>query len=364
MSYPFSPNRLSLQKWLQLIPLWLGAWLQDEFGAPDEALSRYLKIHRYFPGLAAAGLIIGDIYREKGQLDKAVYWFERVISRHPARLDAYYHLAKVLERQEDYPGMAQTYEKLAGLKPTDPHVFCNMANAYYFSQCYKEALSYYEKALHLGHEPRWKARVAQSMGNIQADHMENEDAAIAYYEMSKTLNPDDVENYIQLGMLYFQKEDYENAENIYRQAMRVAPGNPRFYSNAGYLRWMDGDIENAVTFYEKAIELDSSYEIPLNNLGVICLDTLGQVHRAIDLFGKAVAINQNYALAFYNMGRAHSMLNDRLQAAICFQTAQNLNRFSHELDSEELTARINNLFDTDDVADEFEKASDFPSQSA
>lgn len=336
-------------KWTQLfsvLPESLLAWFQEEYGDKEDALNRYLNLYQRYPGMESLMISIGDLYRERNELDKARYWFEKAISRHPGNPDAYYYQGRVLELKEEFGAMADNYLQLLKLKPNDPHVHCHLANAYYHGGMHKEALGEYESALNLGTEKHWQALVAQSMAAIQADTMQNMDAAISYYELARLLDPTDVESYLQLGLLYFQKEDYPNAKLIYGKAMEIAPKNPRLHSNLGYLCWMEGDVEAAITYYEEAIRLDANYEIPLNNLGVIYLDTLGQVRRAMELFQQAMDLNENYALAYYNMGRAHSLLNNRLEAATCFQTAQNLNRFSRELDNEELADRISNLFET------------------
>jgi tetratricopeptide (TPR) repeat protein len=344
--FSFEPERIAFPVLLVLIPRFLIAWGQEELGMLDRALESYLAIQRDYPGLGSVGIILGELYRENNQLDNACYWFDKVINRHPGSLEAYYHKAKLMEDQEDFGEMAQIYEQLLKLKPADPHVYCNLANAYYYLSAYKEALNYYEMALQLAQEQHWKAMVAQSIGNIYCDYLQNAQAAIAYYQMARSLAPDVVENYIQLGMLYFQKEDFANAELIYRKAITIAPDNPRLHSNLGYLRWMDGDVEHAIQHYEKAIDLDSGYEIPINNLGVIYLDMLGQVQKAIELFQEAISIDPHYALAYYNLGRAYSFLDNRLEAANCFRSAQEFNHYSRELDNDELTARINHLFDT------------------
>jgi tetratricopeptide (TPR) repeat protein len=334
--FPFEKERLSIPVLLLWIPRMLMAWVYEEMGMIDEALDQYLAIQRDYPGMGSVAIIIGDIYREKGEIEKACYWFEKVIHKHPGSLEAYYHLARTLEEKEDFAEMARVYEKLLRLKPADPHIYCNLANAYYYMQSYKDALANYEIALQLGTDQQWKAMVAQSIANIYCDYLQNNQAAIAYYHMARNLAPNEIENYIQLGMLYFQKEDYANAELIYRKAIRIAPDNARLHSNLGYLRWMEGDVEQAIQHYEKAISLDSGYEIPM----------LGEVHKAIELFQEAIEIDHHYALAYYNLGRAHSFLDNRLEAANCFRTAQELNQYSRELDNDELTARINHLFDT------------------
>ncbi len=346
---PFERERISALTLAVLVPRLLLGWVQEEIGMRQAALDRYLDIHQDYPGLGSVGIMIGDMYRQKGEPEQARHWFETVAAKHPGSLDAYYHLARLLEEQEDYAGMVKVYQQLIRLKPADAHLYCNLANAHYYNQSYMDALRYYESALQLGTDAHWKAMVAQSVGNIYCDYLQNEQAAIAYYQMARALDPADIENYIQLGMLYFHKDDYGNAELIYRKAISLAPDNPRLYSNLGYLRWMEGDVETAIQHYEKSIALDPGYEIPINNLGVIYLDMLGQVHKAIELFQQAIELDEHYALAYYNLGRAYSFLDNRLEAANCFRTARELNHYSRELDNDELTARINHLFDTCEI---------------
>jgi tetratricopeptide (TPR) repeat protein len=133
---------------------------------------------------------------------------------------------------------------------------------------------------------------------------------------------------------------------VYRQALRIAPEPSRIYSNLGYLRWMADDTDAAMAYYRRAIALDADYEVPLNNLGVIHLDMLGDLRQAQALFESAIAINPHYALAWYNLGRTCSLMDNRLEAARHFRRARELNGGSPDLDNDELTARINHLFDT------------------
>lgn len=344
--FPFTEERVSFSNLMLLVPQLLNTWVQEEMGQQEEALRRYLELHRQFPGIPSITLMIGELYREKGQPEKARYWFEKALERHPDSLNAYYHLARLMEEQEDYPGMVKVYETLIRFAPNNPDLRCNLGNAYYYTGQPAEAMAHYAAALQLGKDNQWKAMVAQNMGNIESDYLQNPSAAIAYYEMASLLNPADVENYIQLGLLHFQKEDFETSEMVYRKALQFAPRHPKLYSNLGYLRWMAGDTDQALSLYEKAISLDSDYEIPINNMGVIYLDMLGQVHKAIELFEQALDIDPQYALAYYNLGRAHSFLGNRLKAAQCFQEAQELNQYSRELDNDELLERISQLFDT------------------
>ena len=101
---------------------------------------------------------------------------------------------------------------------------------------------------------------------------------------------------------------------------------------------------DAIRYYEKAIQLDAEYDIPYNNLGVIYLDTMGDVSKAMDLFQQAIQLNENYALAYYNLGRSYSFLGNKLEAASYFRQAQQTNKMTRELDNAELEERIFKLF--------------------
>lgn len=346
---PYSRQRMGLGHGLLLLPQLIQAWFLEEFDRGEQALTHYLKIHQQFPGLPGLMVIIGELYRETGYPEEARYWFEKALERHPDYLNGYYHLARLLEEQENYPQMARVYETIVQMTPHQPDAHCHLGNAYYYMNDFTQAVCHYATALQLGKDNQWKAMVAQSMANIHADYLRNTQAAIAYYDMASVLYPEDVENYIQMGLLYFQKEDFANAESVYLKAIKASPKMPKLYSNLGYLRWMANDVEQAITYYKRAIELDDTYEIPVNNLGVIHLDLLGDVESAIGYFRQAIDLNADYALAYYNLGRAYSFLGNRLDAANCFKTAQALNLESKDLDNDELSARIHSLFDSCEI---------------
>lgn len=317
----------------------------EEIGHHESALNLSMGMALSYPGLPSLGLGLGELYREQGDREWAKSWFERVLKRHPLSFDAFANLAQLAEHAGDYEEVVALTQKMLALKPADPHVWCQLANAQYYLRNYREALNAYESAFHLGNDSRWRAIIAQGMGNIQATYLDNAPAAMAYYEMAMVLNPDNLENHLQLGLMYFQQENYANAELVYKRALVLDSANPRIHSNLGYLRWMDDDMDTAVGYYKKAIELDPAYEVPINNLGVIYLDLLGNAKQALQLFEQAIDIAPEYALAYYNLGRACCFLGDRHAAANHFRRARELNHLSQELDNDDLTARINQLFD-------------------
>ncbi len=349
LSLPFERERQSIRKLAQVIPRALFAGYQHVIGLQDAAMTTLTNLHADYPGLPALGCVIGNAYAKIGETNLAGVWFDKSLERHPADIETIYSLGTLQERTRDYKAMTATYERLTRLQPSNPHVWCHLANAHYYQQSHTQALSAYQSAFHLGTDNTWRAMIAQCMGNIYQDYLGNPLAAMASFESAKALNPLELENYLQLGTLYFQNDDFVNSELVYQQALKRFPKSARLWSNLGFLRWMADDTEQAMHCYQTAIDYDPTYNIALNNLGVIHLDMLGQVDAAMQLFERAIGADPNYALAYYNMGRAHSFLGQRLEAATAFQTAQDLNAVSCELDRDDLSARIQNLFNTPEM---------------
>jgi len=95
-----------------------------------------------------------------------------------------------------------------------------------------------------------------------------------------------------------------------------------------------------------AIKYNDKYDIAYNNLGVIYLDDLGRVNRAIELFRKAVEVNPSYALAHFNLARSISIIGDKIEAAKLYQQAQDINKITQEIDPRDIADKISELFES------------------
>ena len=184
------------------------------------------------------------------------------------------------------------------------------------------------------------------MGFVYQENKSDPDAAISAYQTAYVLTPDDIDIYVNLGSAFYDKEDYNNALAVYRQALELQPYNAKIHCNLGFLYWGKGDTEEAIKSYELAIKYNKNYDIAYNNLGVIYLDDLGRVNNAIELFKNAVDANPNYALAHFNLARATSIVGDKVEAAKLYQTAQDINKITQEIDPRDIADKISELFES------------------
>ena len=95
-----------------------------------------------------------------------------------------------------------------------------------------------------------------------------------------------------------------------------------------------------------SLSLYRRYDIAYNNLGVIYLDDLGRVNKALDLFQKAVEANPSYALAYFNLARSTSIVGDKIEAAKLYQMAQDINKVTQEIDPRDIADKISELFES------------------
>lgn len=131
----------------------------------------------------------------------------------------------------------------------------------------------------------------------------------------------------------------------YNMALLEGVKDVKIYTRLAMAYWENNSVQDSIDCYNLAIETDPNYDIAQNNLGVIYLDTLNDVGRAMTLFKKAVELNPNYTLAHFNLGRCYAKLNRKIDAANEFQRAIDLNKFTNELDEEIIQDKLFELFE-------------------
>lgn len=309
-----------------------------------EAVELYTDAIEIAPGFAPLYALLGDTYKSMFQYEDAINEFRMVLWHDPLNILAYRALCQIYEETGDYDNAVLMYEKLIELNPNNPIYHSNLANIYYMSGNIKEAVSCYYNAIMLNPSQSWASVIAQTLGYVFQESEKNYDAAISSYQNALNLTPKDVDIYINLGSVFYDKGDFQSALVIYNLALEIAPYDARIHCNLGYLYWGRGDNDNAIKEYKLAIKYDPSYDIAYNNLGVIYLDDSGLVKEAAEMFDLAAQCNPNYALAYYNKARAIVITGDKIEAARLFQVALDINAITKEIDPQEVQDKIDELF--------------------
>jgi len=107
---------------------------------------------------------------------------------------------------------------------------------------------------------------------------------------------------------------YSEDENVATALQREA----REYRQEGVEYQRIDDLDTAMVYYQKAIELDPSYTVAYNDLGII-YEAQGMSGRAEENYLKAIKINPNYLSSYSNLALLYESRRDLKKAADYWQ---------------------------------------------
>jgi tetratricopeptide (TPR) repeat protein len=119
--------------------------------------------------------------------------------------------------------------------------------------------------------------------------------------------------YVQASALDENAATYDDAEELYRRAIRLDPSLAIAYTNLGNIRFRRGDEAGAETFYRRALEIDAQQPEAHYNLGYVMLER-GDARSAAEYFERALEGDPRFADAQFNLAMALEQLGDRPRA--------------------------------------------------
>ena len=128
----------------------------------------------------------------------------------------------------------------------------------------------------------------------------------------------------QLAVKHQQDGNSQQAENIFREIIRIHPNIAEAHCNLGFLLQYNGQLDEAVSCYQKALELNPNLVDAYYNLGVI-FQGRWQLDEAITYFQIALQLNPSHAETYNNLGHAFQQKGLIDEAITCYERAVQLN---------------------------------------
>ena len=82
-------------------------------------------------------------------------------------------------------------------------------------------------------------------------------------------DPDNLNNYIELGYASFNIRDYDRASSIFSKIINQFPDRPAGYCGMGIIEFQKKNFDKSKQYFEKTLELDSSYDVAREKL--VCI---------------------------------------------------------------------------------------------
>ena len=106
-----------------------------------------------------------------------------------------------------------------------------------------------------------------------------------------TNNPNDFEAFKQLGNLYFDSNQFEEAIKAYQKYLVQEPNNPSVLTDIGVMYRRAGNPNKAVESFNQAIKTDPKFETARFNKGIVFMHDLNDIDSAIKAWERLVEIN-------------------------------------------------------------------------
>ena len=135
-------------------------------------------------------------------------------------------------------------------------------------------------------------------------YKENSDAdnALKSFKKAIELNPRHSMALFELGILHEQKKDYDEAIKKYTESLRIKE-NSEAFQNLGACYLKKGMLKKAYKNLVKAVTLNPNRHTIYNSLGAV-LERSGNYDSAVQMLKIAIKLNPKNTIGFYNLGIA------------------------------------------------------------
>ncbi|XP_066257238.1 mitochondrial import receptor subunit TOM70 [Euwallacea similis] len=200
-----------------------------------------------------------SIYMQTDRVQDCMKDFETAAALGPNISDIYHHRGQVMLLLEKTEEARHDFQKAVELNPNFPIAVVQ--------KCYTDFRH---------------ATQCQDVGLLMSTLKEFREAVEKF--------PSCPETYILFAQVQTERQEFQEAEELYKKAIDIDTSNATVYVHQGLLllQWK-GEIENAVQLMRQAINVDEKCEFAYETLGTVEVQR-GNLLVAIDLFNKAIKL--------------------------------------------------------------------------
>ncbi len=164
-----------------------------------------------------------------------------------------------------------------------------------------------------------KAKESFNMG-LEAQKNGNVTEAATYYTAAITSDPTFADAYLNRGSIYFQQEQYSNAEADFKKATELQPEDPLSWSNLGKVYVVINKRDEAISAFQAALDADKQFAEANKELGKLYFKN-NQYAEAIAALEAYVAVDPQDQYSHYLLGMAYKKQKNTNKAIASFQKA-------------------------------------------
>ena len=281
-------------------------------GHLSDAVRDYERILKANPTNIEAINNLGIILAFRNRKDEAIQRFQSAILLQPANIESNNNLGVLWLDKSKIEQAIQHIEKAHQLSPEDAHISYNLGMAFHRKSDYENAAKYYEEALKI--EPAFsiaRVQLAQSQsGRNPAEPDKKQIAEISsasgiwpvtglkgtvpqpslqlaarflttgqslqkkgrlalaqqHYLMAMRLNPLLPGVHLNLGNVFYEKQELQRSLNYFTASLKLKPNDPVAYNSLGVVFVKAKKYDLALAHFSQALKLKSGYKDARNNI--------------------------------------------------------------------------------------------------
>jgi len=271
-----------------------------EKGELDKAIYEYNRALSLKTNYAGAYNNLGIAYADKGMVDEAIAHYKKALAINPNYAEAHYSLGNTYVEKGEPDNAISEYKKAIDIKPDYADAHNNLGLVYEKEGLLDKAISHYQIVL-TGNPNFIEAH--NNLGIAYADK-DMVDEAILNYKKALALDPNFAEAHYNLGNAYVEKGESDNAISEYEKALAIKPDYAKAHYILGLVYYKKGSYEKAITECTRSLLINPDDAYAHNYLGASYVKK-GRVREAIAEFSKAIVLEPGFADAHNNLGLAY-----------------------------------------------------------
>jgi tetratricopeptide (TPR) repeat protein len=309
-------HRRSIDHYVTAMALRSGNFNEDAVLELQEAVN----LNNQF-GLAHS--MLGDIYRESGQPEKAAEAYENACQLDPWSFSDHFHLGEVYQVLERFSEAVEVLKRACQLQPDHIESNYSLGMCYYEMQEYKQAEKFCTRASEL--DPQ-NEEIFASLGNIYSK-TGSDYKAINAYKQALEVKADQPKVMVELGMVYIRMKRYGPGRLILEKAVELAPDYVDAHVALAFCLLKQNEYKSALLQYKYCLLLDEENCEALNGVGVVFMllymenpedkklatDAIESWHRSLEIKPNQPKIEklvQRYVKEFQSDDQTDSLMPD------------------------------------------------------
>lgn len=310
---PYLPSSHVSNELNQCIQLYRENYIQKAFIACEEFLNKPSSDEEKSIALT----VLGVLFDNAGRYPLAIERLEKATRYDPKNFHAYYNLSlafRHMGRMEDARKAANIARDIA---PNDPKVALLSGNLFQELGDTESALKAYKTGIHSSPEDSsllYNLGLAQYKQGKITDAIDNFEKAIRQDVSGRVSTL----SHGHLGKIYYDQENWKNAEYHFREATRLQPDNAQNQYNLGLVALKLGKKEEAVSYFKRALDGGTNEPEVYIRLAE-ALDSLKLPTLAIQSLKKALELRPGDVDVLFALGDLYYKRGDLIPAEETFR---------------------------------------------